>query len=52
MLRTLCGVWADVCAGTYCAMHNISYEDYTSLKEKDLGLVDYVKKYPDRKSVV
>ena len=48
MLRTLCGVWADVCAGTYCAMHNISYEDYTSLKEKDLGIIGYAKKYPYR----
>ena len=48
MLLQLRAVWAGVCAGTTCAIHNITFEDYTSLKEKDLGIVGYAKKYPYR----
>ncbi len=48
MLLQLRAVWAGVCAGTTCAIHNITFEDYTSLKEKDLGIIGYAKKYPYR----
>ena len=48
MLLQLRAVWAGVCAGAQCAIHNITFEDYTSLKEKDLGIIGYAKKYPYR----
>lgn len=48
MLLQLRAVWAGVCAGAQCAMRNTTFEDYTSLKEKDLGIVGYAKKYPYR----
>ena len=48
MLLQLRAVWAGVCAGAQCAMRNITFEDYTSLKEKDLGIIGYAKKYPYR----
>ena len=48
MLSLLRDIGACLNVGYIGAVYNCTYEDYTSLKEKDLGLVDYVKKYPYR----
>ena len=48
MLSLLRDIGACLKVGCIGAVYNCTYEDYTSLKEKDLGLVDYVKKYPYR----
>lgn len=55
MLSYIKATWSGVCAGTYCAAHNCTFEEYEDKaladlgkKENDLGIIGYTKKYPLR----
>ena len=52
MFTTMCNVIRSVKVGIYCAAHNCSYDDYTTIKNKRMGIIAYTKKYPLRVKMI